>query len=105
MTEKDAPKSAFAKGPPATGEDLSDQIERAIGKDPQDRVRCVRVFEDYYRCNWWAPAVSGPGAFDKSYNWGVLTTHHVRRSCFLNATMDSGQLVMKEVRGAVPPSE
>jgi hypothetical protein len=78
-------------------EDLSGEIERSIAKEPLDRIRCVRVFENYYRCNWWAPAQRGADPRDKSYNWGMLTTHHVRRSRFVTATVEMGQLVIKEV--------
>jgi hypothetical protein len=76
--------------------DLSGEIERAIDRQPLDRVRCVRVFGDYYRCNWWAPPT---GKFDgnRAFDWAMATTHQVRKSDFLRATSNAGQLVIETV--------
>ena len=76
--------------------DLSSQIERAVKKDPRDRVRCVRVFDDFYRCNWWAEPVVKVVSKHPSV-WGSVATERVRKSRFLNVTIVEHQLVMKEM--------
>ena len=99
--DNDTPVSNPASKPkaPAVDPDLSNEIERAVEKDAHDRVRCVRVFERVYRCNWWAPAPVSPGgsANATGYTWSVAATHRVRKSLFLSATLASGQLVIQEV--------
>jgi hypothetical protein len=90
---------AAAKGPL----DLSEEIERAVAREPLDRVRCVRVFDDRYRCNWWAPGSDdshGPQA-----EWASLAMHRVRKSLFITAHLAAGQLVMEEVIPKEPDRE
>lgn len=82
------------------GADLSSQIEQAVQRDPSDRVKCVRVFGNYYRCNWWAEP------YDKVSNrhaseWGAVATQRVRKSRFLNVAIVDGELVIK---GMLPPT-
>jgi len=79
--------------PPAS--DLSRQIESAMVKEPLDRVRCIHLFGTFYRCNWWAPA-AGPASRGGGFDWATATTHRVRKSTFLNASVDSGRLVIQE---------
>ncbi len=81
---------------PTTASDLSAQVERAVDRDPLDWVRCVRVFGDFYRCNWWSR--KGQKRAGQDFDWGGLITDHVRKSCFLRVTTKKGQLVMEEVR-------
>jgi hypothetical protein len=82
--------------PPVAETDLSSQIERAVKKDPLDRVRCVRVFDNFYRCNWWAEAVGDVASKHPSV-WGAVATERVRKSRFLNATMVGDKLVVQEM--------
>lgn len=88
--------------------DLSREVERAVKRLPQDRVRCVRVFGNYYRCNWWAPPMPTPpfgwertGAAGESQSraipWGTGSTHHVRQSRFFHATVTGGVLSLVPV--------
>lgn len=77
------------------GKDLSSEIEQAVAREPHDRVRCVRVFDDYYRCNWWAPNSAGPGA--AMAEWERQALHRVRKSRFINARQDGEELIMQEV--------
>jgi hypothetical protein len=78
------------------GQDLSGAIELAVTREPMDRVRCVRVFGDYYRCNWWAPAPAlAPGM--AMAEWARQALHRVRKSRFISARAAGGQLVMEEV--------
>jgi hypothetical protein len=88
-TKTSAPKPAPT---PVVNADLSDQIERTIEREPRDQVRCVRVFDDYYRCNWWHRPASSP----QSDNWAALINDRIRKSRFLRATLQAGSLVIDE---------
>jgi hypothetical protein len=95
---KPAPAPVAPRTSPArSAGDLSAEIERAMDKEPLDRVRCIHVFGDYYRCNWWAPPILKNNQ-TKSFDWAVATTHHVRQSRFLSATMNAGQLKIEFVK-------
>src|SRR5581483_4560127 len=74
--------------------DLSRQIEHAVKREPADTVRCVRVFGDFYRCNWWSRLGKRPATPD--YDWGGLMTDYVRQSRFLKATLSGDQVVVTE---------
>ncbi len=94
MTE-DIGDTAIVNEPRVANTDLSDQIVLAMLREPLDKVKCVRLFDNSYRCNWWAPA----GAVvetQRAFAWGVAATHHVRKSRFLNAKMVEGKLVITE---------
>jgi hypothetical protein len=80
---------------PSPDKDLSREIERIVDREPLDLVRCVRVFGNYYRCNWWSSAGIHRGDLDA--NWSRMMIDIVRKSSFLTATMDAGELVMKEI--------
>jgi len=86
---------AVAAAPPPPPADLSGDVERTIGRERLDLVRCARVFGDFYRCNWWAPpAGTLRGA---ATEWLTASTQRVRKSRFLNVTLSEGKLVIKEV--------
>ena len=84
----------FPRPKPATPIDLSRQIEQAVRREPADIVRCVRVFGDSYRCNWWSRL--GKRAATRDYDWGGLMTDHIRQSRFLKATLSGDQVVVTE---------
>ena len=88
---------AILKEPRVAENDLSAQIEHAVQRDPLDRVKCVRVFDDFYRCNWWAQSKTGTVSRHAS-EWGIVATQRVRKSRFLNVTMVAGELMIKEMR-------
>jgi hypothetical protein len=94
-------KNVARKGPVSTGDeisadkDLSTEIERVIEREPLDQVRCVRVFGNYYRCNWWS-RLGGPRT-GLDYDWAGLLMDFIRKSRFLIASMQTGELVIKEV--------
>jgi hypothetical protein len=98
------PVSPVPAAPAAAG-DLSRQIELAVDRRPLDRVRCVRVFADHYRCNWWAPAASigaataaaGNNPRDPTADWAFTAMHRVRQSRFLRATHRDGGLVIEHL--------
>jgi hypothetical protein len=80
---------------PKGDSDLSRDIERAVEKEPSDRVKCVRVFGERYRCNWWAPAVGAVS--NPAFDWAVVTTHHIRKSQFFSASNSTGQLIIAKI--------
>ena len=76
--------------------DLSREIERALPREPQDRVRCVRVFGDRYRCNWWAPF--GPtDVRGLTAEWALTAMCRVRKSRFLRATSRGTRLTIEDL--------
>ena len=74
--------------PPAAQEDFARLIEQTVEKQPDERVKCVRVFENLYRCNWW---LRGDDAA-----WGTLTAGKIVKSKFLRATMSSNGLLIDD---------
>jgi hypothetical protein len=80
--------------PGATSPDISLQILASLDRDPGDLVRCTRVGPDFYRCNWWARH-SVVGSDDASASDGLFTTHRVRKSQFLEATMTPTGLAIR----------
>jgi hypothetical protein len=82
MTQTEKPKAVEA--PPSRQADLAKLLEQSVAKEPDERVRCVRVFENYYRCNWWRPCE--PTAS------GTVTIDKIARSKFLRATMTANGL-------------
>ncbi len=80
--------------------DLSQQIERAVAREPLDQVKCVRVFGNYYRCNWWSKSTGPKKRTDTA--WGGEFMDCIRKSRFLTATMKTGELVITEVPSVAP---
>jgi hypothetical protein len=76
-------------------EDLSRKIEEVVERQPLDLVKCVRVFGNYYRCNWWSPAAVARGGLD--FAWTGIMADIVRKSSFLSATINAGELIVKEI--------
>lgn len=92
---EESPKILKPAAAPATT-DLSREVERAVERKSRDRVRCVRVFEDYYRCNWWAPAAAAEGPLPE---WSATALHRVRKSRFLRVTNGPCGLCIEQVAG------
>jgi hypothetical protein len=88
MTEN-ATKEKKAVPPQPGGEDLSKEIEQSMERQPDERIKVVRVFDNNYRCNWWVQ--------DKTPHPFWLATGTIRKSRFFNATKASGSLVIKDV--------
>jgi hypothetical protein len=94
--EQPARKAAESTSPENPSEkDLSREIERTVAREPLDFVKCVRVFGNYYRCNWWSRAAGARQYLD--YAWTGIIVDIVRKSCFLSATMNAGELTLKEI--------
>ena len=75
----------------AASEDLSARVAATVEKRPGDTVRCTRVGDDRYRCNWWSAFPTG--GYDNPGMYGLMvTTHRVRKSLFLRATQTSAGL-------------
>jgi hypothetical protein len=100
---KDAPVFAGANPPSAhsgmqgvEGEDLSARICAAVDREPGDIVRCTRVGQHAYRCNWWhslfVSALDNPGM--KGGQLG--TTYRVRKSSFYEVRQQDGKLDLNE---------
>ena len=87
----------------SSNRDLSREIERTVAREPLDFVKCVRVFGNYYRCNWWSRAAGARKYLD--YAWTGIIVDIVRKSCFLSATMNAGELTLKEIRPVSPSNE
>jgi hypothetical protein len=93
MSEQSPQKDPAAEVTPPE-EDLSRKIEGAVDREPLDLVKCVRVFGNYYRCNWWARGTAAPS--EPEYISGIMTDI-VRKSRFLSATMNAGELILREI--------
>ena len=96
------PADAAPKPQPAAdpNPDLSREVEQAVARRPRDRVRCVRVFEEYYRCNWWAPTPGAEATLQPEWVW--MTLHRVRKSRFLRARITPAGLTIQDVAGDLP---
>lgn len=95
MIEQLQPPSANA-GSAAESADLSAEITGQVERLPTDRVACRRVYGNYYRCNWWAPA-SATGYDNPAMAGPTVTTHHVRKSEFLRVTRGKNGLSIRVV--------
>jgi len=70
--------------------DLSKEVEQSMERQPDESIKVVRVFDDYYRCNWWVQ--------DKAPQLDWLATGKIRRSALVRATKTKDGLVMEPVR-------
>jgi len=87
----------------ASDGDLSRAVELTVPRVAGDRVRCARVFETYYRCNWWSAAGAGTvGAGGPVPEWAATSLHRIRRSRFLRVTQGADGLCIEEVAGQEP---
>jgi hypothetical protein len=83
-----------AGGGRGSSEDLSARVALAVERQPGDTVRCTRVGEDRYRCNWWSALATG--TYDNPGMSGLLvTTHRVRKSLFLRAALTRAGLAVR----------
>jgi hypothetical protein len=73
---------------PFPGEDLSDEVRLTVERGPGEIVRCTRVRENHYRCNWWR-SVSIDTFDNPAMNGAQIgTTYRVCRSAYLKVTRD-----------------
>jgi hypothetical protein len=75
--------------------DLSKEIEQTAQRKPEETIKAVRVFDNYYRCNWRVQ--------DKSSDAFWLAAPTITKSRLLRATMTSDGLIIEDMtRGTVP---
>jgi hypothetical protein len=79
----------------ASAVDLSEKINVAVDRAMGETVRCVRVFGDNYRCNWWARDAAPAGK--RSGPDLEVTCMRVRRSSFLKVTQTAEGLMIDGV--------
>jgi hypothetical protein len=78
----------------AASQDLSARVAAAVERMPGDSVRCTRVGDDRYRCNWWSAQATGN--YDNPSMHGLMvTTHRVRKSLFLRVTQTSAGMSVR----------
>lgn len=87
------PKKPAAPGP-AISEDLSKAIDQTVVRLPDEQVKTVRLFDDYYRCNWWT--------IDKSTQAAWLNSGKIRKSSFLRVKRQGDQLVIEDLGKRTP---
>jgi hypothetical protein len=73
---------------PNTSEDLSKAIEKSVERQPDEQVKSVRLFDDFYRCNWWVE--------DKTPHPFWISTGKIRKSSFLRVTKTSTGLHIED---------
>ena len=81
-------KKSAAHAQPAS-EDLSKAIEQTVERQPDEQVRSVRLFDNFYRCNWWVQ--------DKTPHPVWLTTGKIRKSSFLRVTRAGDALRIEKI--------
>jgi len=75
--------------------DLSAEIVQSVAKEYNQRVTCVHVGGNNYRCNWWSPAATN--GYDNPQMRGLLvTTHVVAKSRFLKVVKVDNRLVVTD---------
>ena len=75
--------------------DRSREILQAMEREPRDQLTCVRVFDDFYRCNWWAPGAAA-GRAEATFAGLEVSTYRIRKSHFVKAALRDGQLVVED---------
>ena len=74
---------------PAASGDLSREIEQSMERQPDERIRTVRLFDDCYRCNWWVA--------DKTPHPFWLVTGTIRKSRFVRVTKKNDRLQIDDI--------
>jgi hypothetical protein len=70
----------------SVGPDLSKTIDKSLERLPGERVRSMRVFGDWYRCNWWTTPRS---------DWLGVAASRISRSQFLHVVLNGESLMVK----------
>ena len=76
--------------------DRSREMAQMMDREPGDHLTCARVFDDFYRCNWWAPEIVS-GRTESIFEGLEVSTYRVRKSRFVHAQMREGRLVIEDV--------
>jgi hypothetical protein len=88
MTEIATTEKNVVPPRPAT-EDLSKEMEQSMERQPDERIKIVRVFGNCYRCNWWVQ--------DKTPQPYWLASGKIRKSALVRATKTSDGLLIEAV--------
>ena len=75
---------------PRSSADLSKEMEQSMARQPDERIKVVRVFDDCSRCNWWVE--------DKTPHSFWLASGKIRKSTFVRATRTRDGLLIKPVK-------
>ncbi len=81
---------------PSVPSDLSKEIEQSAARQPEESIKAVRVFDNYYRCNWRVQ--------DKSSNAFWLATPTITKSRLLRATMTKDGLIIEDMTLGILPT-
>lgn len=82
-----------APGPEPAPADYSEAIEQSLARRSNEELRCVRVFGDRYRCNWWR---RDDGAAEE------IAVRTVVRSKFLRVTRTAAGLEIEDLSDSGP---
>lgn len=85
VTETPKIEEVIGSRPKLESEDLSRAIAQAVERQRGEDVRCIRVYGQHYRCNWWV----------KDDDDGVGSK--IRKSRFLRATRTPDGLVIDDL--------
>jgi len=94
MSQATVPSKKPVPETPAVSEDLSKAIEQSVEKQPDEQVKTVRLFDDYYRCNWWV--------MDKGSQPAWLSSGKIRRSTFFRARRGTNGLQIEDMGKRTP---
>jgi hypothetical protein len=108
--EANAPAHGSAKSPavaaqvaPPPDVDLSAEIIATIQTNPGETVKCVRVYGDSYRCNWWS-SEEAPAATKRISTGLEITAQRVSRSSFLKVKKTAEGLMIHDVTSSMKES-
>ncbi len=89
MTQEVKAEKKAAIPTSTASEDLSKAIEQSVPRHSGEQVKCVRVFDEHYRCNWWVS--------DKTAHAPWLSMGKIRKSSLLRVTKAADELLIKVV--------
>jgi hypothetical protein len=75
--------------------DLSSELAATVEREPGDLVRCTRVGESRYRCNWWSPQAAVKSERGSMEGLGC-TELRVRKSSLLDVSKTADGLMVRE---------
>ena len=76
------------------GNGHASEILKQLEREPGDRVTCVWVYGDFYRCNWWAPGIDQ--AVGRMIQGLEVSAYRVRKSRFVRAMVVDGKIVVTD---------
>jgi hypothetical protein len=101
MPDENTTKTKAPAATPPAETDLSAEIIAALETPVGQTVRCVRVYGDNYRCNWWGQ--EAPRDIGKPIVSGFEATEmRVRKSRFLNVKKTSSGLQIQDATSRLP---